>query len=122
MHTITARRIAFIATACITLVTQAAQAADTSTACPALHPALARPATCAATAGIDAHTFIVMPPAAVPHVRANHDHPAVAVARMQRTAQVDASTFIVQPPVTVTWTVMPQASMLAAGPVPAGAR
>jgi hypothetical protein len=50
---------------------------------------------------------------AVPTVRTTFDHPAVAVARMNQTAHVDSNTFLVQPPASVSWTVQPEAKLLA---------
>jgi hypothetical protein len=92
--------------------------AEQAAAC--THPALARGEACTAQAGIDANTFIVLPPASTRWVvrggRANADHPAVAVARMQKMVSVDANTFIVQPPVAVTWTVAEPVTLLAVVP------
>lgn len=45
--------------------------------------------------------------------RTTFDHPAVAVARLSQAAPVDANTFLVQPPASVTWTVQPDAKVLA---------
>ena len=103
-----------------TLATLAAQAAE-PVACS--HPALARGMACVAPAGIDPNHFLVQPPASTRWLvrggHANFDHPAVAVARMQRSASVDANHFIVQPPVSVTWTVQPTDIILAATPAQA---
>jgi hypothetical protein len=45
---------------------------------------------------------------------ANFDHPAVATARLAQQDRVDANRFLVQPPASVTWTVQPEAKLLAA--------
>lgn len=50
---------------------------------------------------------------AVPAVRTTFDHPAVAVARLNQVAHVDTNTFLVQPPASVSWTVQPEAKLLA---------
>lgn len=64
---------------------------------------------------VDPNTFIVQPPASVTWTvrSANHEHPAVVVAR--RRASIDANTFIVQPPARVSWTLQsePQQRTLA---------
>ncbi|MEP7296352.1 MAG: hypothetical protein ABI702_09190 [Burkholderiales bacterium] len=55
--------------------------------------------------GIDPNTFILGHPAS-PTTRgghANHEHPAIIVARLARTPSIDPNTFIVQPPASVTW-------------------
>ena len=129
-----------IRSAAAVAIAVAAQAASTAARaagphdCPFQHPATR--GACTAVAGVDANTFRVQPPASVrwlalaevdagtavaavtastPRVRANFAHPAVAVARMQAVG-IDANHFLVQPPVQVSWTVMPQASQLAALP------
>lgn len=113
----------YFATVALSFAATLAQAADPAACAPAAHPALARSA-CAAPAGINANTFIVLPPASTRWVagHANHDHPAVVVARQTR--GVDSNTFLVQPPVAVTWTVPePEATrMLAATPAAAVVR
>jgi hypothetical protein len=49
-----------------------------------------------------------------PARHANGEHPAVLVARQAVT--VNANTFIVQPPASVTWTVQPEAKLMAIAP------
>lgn len=105
----------FAATLVIGCLAFAAQADATCT-----HPAMARAAHCSPSAGIDPNTFLVQPPATTRWLarggHANADHPAVAVARLQRSAGVDPNTFLVQPPVAVNWTVETPATVLAATP------
>lgn len=105
----------FAATLAIGCLAFAAQADATCT-----HPAMARAAHCSTGAGIDPNTFLVQPPATTRWLarggHANADHPAVAVARMQRSATVDPNTFLVQPPVAVSWTVETPTTVLAATP------
>lgn len=60
--------------------------------------------------GIDPNTFILGHPAS-PTTRgghANHEHPAIIVARRAATPSIDPNTFIVQPPASVTWLPAPQ--------------
>ena len=49
--------------------------------------------------------------------RTTFDHPAIAVARLNATPHVDPNTFVVQPPASVTWTVQPEAKVVAAAMV-----
>ncbi len=61
-------------------------------------------------AAIDPNTFIVQPPASVTWVagHANHEHPAVIVARLAAQGRgIDPNTFIVQPPATTAWVSTP---------------
>ena len=78
------------------------------------HPALLVKAR---TQGIDPNTFIVGHPASPQWVRghANHDHPAVLVARRTGQSQIDANTFLVQPPATTAWTMGPEVDTQLAG-------
>jgi hypothetical protein len=66
------------------------------------HPAVSHHAM---VVGIDPNTFILGHPAS-PTTRgghANHEHPAIIVARRATTPSIDPNTFIVQPPASVTW-------------------
>jgi hypothetical protein len=66
------------------------------------HPAVSHHAM---VVGIDPNTFILGHPAS-PTTRgghANHEHPAIIVARRAATPSIDPNTFIVQPPASVTW-------------------
>ena len=71
------------------------------------HPAVSHHAM---VVGIDPNTFILGHPAS-PTTRgghANHEHPAIIVARRAATPSIDPNTFIVQPPASVTWLPAPQ--------------
>ena len=85
----------------------------------ARHPAVrSAPATApAAVLARDASPALVGHPASPRWqlARANHEHPAVAQARLAREpAAIDPNTFLVQPPASVHWTVAPAAAPLLA--------
>ncbi|HSI47304.1 MAG TPA: hypothetical protein VLA61_03470 [Ideonella sp.] len=48
----------------------------------------------------------------------NYDHPAIAVARMAKVRSIDPNTALVQPPASVTWTVQPEAKVIASAAQP----
>ena len=102
----------FAVASAMVVTTVRAQSADEHPMSP--HPALQVKAR---TQGIDPNTFIVGHPASPQWVRghANHEHPAVIVARRAHQPQIDANAFLVQPPATTAWTLAPEADTQLAG-------